>query len=908
MTVDPIRGLPEAAQRSLWSGPEPEAARERVASVLAAAPMLAEIPRVDALVAVCGASRALTSILVNLGERAAAALSDDALPSPDVSPASLHTGIAEYLLRVAGLDLTGRITMPAVGAALSDLADAAARVALQSSASHPPVRLSVIALGKWGGRELNYASDIDLVFVHDGDGVAAADVAAGFIRVMTHRTADGVSFRVDTGLRPEGSSGPLTRSVDSYRAYWERWAETWELQAMMKARVVAGDDALGDEFLAALEPFVFPDRLGAEAVREIRAMKGRAERLVVGDEELKRGVGGIRDVEFAVQLLQLVHGRADPALRSANTLAGLRLLGEGGYVDGTDAAELAESYTWLRHVEHRLQLYDLRQTHSLPLDLAGRTRVAKAAGYRDTANASATESFELDLRSRRARVRTIHEQLFYRPLLEAFAEVPGEIEERTDRQLAAFGFTDSAATRDAVSELTGGLSRRSRLMRQLLPLMLRWLSESPDPDLGLSQLRLLVGSAPDHVVGALRDNPPVAERLCLLLGTSRLAGRLIDRIPPSLPGLADDDALASEPPLPSVEASARLAVREHRAARIEALHRFHAERLLHTTMADLSGFADEVGVGIRLASTADAIAAAALADAVDTAEAEGHVVPPMAVIGMGKWGGHELNYPSDLDALIVYGDGGDQADEAAARVTELVVGMMARSPIDLPAPVLDLDLRPEGRKGAIARSLGAYRAYWDRWAQTWELQALLRARPVAGSAALAAEFADAAAEHAFPHGLDEARIREVRAMKVRVEHERIPIGEDPDFHMKLGRGGLADVEWTVQLLQMIHGAALRELRTPSTLEALHRLREADLISADDGEALEASYRFCARVRNRLYLRAGRVRESLPTDPEEVGRLARSLGYELHPRSALREDYRRVTRRARRIVERLFYER
>ena len=220
--------------------------------------------------------------------------------------------------------------------------------------------------------------------------------------------------------------------------------------------------------------------------------------------------------------------------------------------------------------------------------------------------------------------------------------------------------------------------------------------------------------------------------------------------------------------------------------------------------------------------------------------------------------------------------------------------------------MLDLDLRPEGKKGAIARSLGAYRAYWDRWAGTWELQALLRARHVAGNGELGDEFVLAAADRASPLTLGEDRLREVRAMKARVERERIPVGEDPDFHVKLGRGGMSDVEWTVQLLQMLHGHDVPGIRTPSTLEGLERLAAAGLLDPDDAAVLDAAYRFCARVRNRLFLRAGRVRDSLPADPDEAGRLARSLGYEVNPRSALREEYRRVTRRARRVVERVFY--
>jgi glutamate-ammonia-ligase adenylyltransferase len=340
--------------------------------------------------------------------------------------------------------------------------------------------MAIIALGKWGGRELNYASDIDLVFVHDGDADAATAAAARFIALLAERTDSGVAFRVDADLRPEGAAGPLSRTIESYTAYWRQWAQTWEFQAMLKARHAAGDAALAAAFLEAARPFVHPESLGG-AVREIRAMKARTERLVTGPDVLLRGVGGIRDVEFAIQLLQLVHGRADPELRSANTLEALERLGDGGYVRPEDAASLATAYQWLRDVEHRIQLQDLRQTHRVPPDSAGRDRLAKAMGYRDRPVETALAQFEADLVRYRTEVRDIHERLFYRPLLEAFAAAAPA--EQIDRQLTALGFTDSAAARVAVADLTTGLSGAAA-HAATPPLMMEWLSAAPDPDLG----------------------------------------------------------------------------------------------------------------------------------------------------------------------------------------------------------------------------------------------------------------------------------------------------------------------------------------------------------------------------------------------------------------------------------------
>lgn len=926
LLVDPAAALLTEIAR----GPDPGGARSRLAGLFSADPAMAadllDDPALGAAaVAIVGASRTLSEVAAAnpqaLRDAARGIISDVEAPDPgDGLPEAiiaLRTGVRAALLGIAVGDLVGSLSMPEVGAALSETADAAAKAALTAAFQivGADVTLALIAMGKWGGRELNYASDIDVLFVYEGGdeaGATARRVAETFISLLDGQ-GNG-AFRVDADLRPEGRGGPLARSLASYQAYWDRWAETWEMQALLKARPVAGDPDLGAAFLSAAEPFVFPETLGAEAVREIRAMKARTEQIsgADGDVEIKRGVGGIRDVEFAVQLLQLVHGRSDPALRGANTLQALAVLGEGGYVRPEDAAELADAYHWLRNVEHRLQLFGLRQTHSLPADPSRHERLAKAMGYRDGADGTAAADFDRALIGRRAAVRTIHERLFYRPLLEAFAASPAVrlTEEGAARQLAALGYADTAAARRAFGDLTGGLSRRSGLMQQMLPLMLDWLSQAPDPDLGLSQLRLLVTTTSDNaaLIAALRDNPVIAERLCALLGTSRLLGRLVDRIPASLTRLGDDAGGAFPDPAALASEAVRLVtVRADHDERIAALRRFAQERLLWTAGADLMGAADHKSVGHRLTAVGDALTAAALQMATAEATRAGDAAPPIAVIGMGKWGGRELNYASDLDALLVHAPGDERATAAALEVAERFVAIVDAVAADGPGRGIDLGLRPEGKRGPLIRSLDSYRAYYERWAETWEFQALLRARPIAGDPELAAAFMEMTAPLAHRGDFGERETAEVRAMKARIESERIPAGDDPDFHMKLGKGGMADVEWTAQLLQLRHTFEDPSLRTPSTLAALATLADAGHLDAEDGAVLSAAYAFCATIRNRLYLQAGRARDSLPSDPLEVTRLARSLGYEHDPRASLREEYRRTTRRARRAVDRIFYE-
>ncbi len=420
----------------------------------------------DALVSVLGASRALTQ-LCRTDPCALDALADLDHRAPPPPPGDTDALVAwkrRELLRIAARDLTGRDDLEAVGGALSLMADDV------WAGVWPGTGVAVVAMGKYGGQELNYASDVDVVFVGEGD-------------VRAPLAAARRCFRVDADLRPEGRSGPLVRTLDAFVAYWERWAQTWEFQALLKARPAAGDAAIGARFGQLAADAVWQRPFGADELREVRAMKARAEgevqRKGLAERELKRGPGGIRDIEFAVQLLQLVHGRADPMLRSPNTLTALATLGASGYVDPGDADALAGAYRFLRAVEHRLQLWDEGQVHAVPTDGVALERLARVCGYRATEERSAVAAFMEALQDQQATARSIHQRLFFRPLLEAFGKVTltaGAVPAPAAERLAAFGFADAVRTRDALVELTRGLTRTSRLMQQTLPLLLEWLS------------------------------------------------------------------------------------------------------------------------------------------------------------------------------------------------------------------------------------------------------------------------------------------------------------------------------------------------------------------------------------------------------------------------------------------------
>ena len=826
-----------------------------------------------------------------------------ALADTDDPSTTLRRWKRTELFRVAARDLLGVADLPTVGRELAALAEGCLTGAVDIV--DPQTPLAIVAMGKLGGRELNYASDVDVVFVHEGDASEAERAARALLQVMTAPSPDGIVFRTDANLRPEGRAGSLTRSLEAFDGYYARWAQTWELQALIKARPVAGDLELGRAFFDLVQPYVWPEALDPEAVRQVRAMKARSEAILerqgLTDRELKRGSGGIRDIEFAVQLLQMVHGRHDAALRSPTTLDALDALAAGGYVDHDDAQTLDDAYRFLRTTEHRLQLVDEQQTHILPSDTGARTLLARVMGYRDGREHDALEQFDAEHRILQAHVRSIHERLFFRPLLEAVAGAGPLSPDAMQARMAAFGFVDAQRTRDALTELTQGFTRRSRLMQQVLPVLLAWLSETPDPDLGLLELRRLA-EGPDRsalLARNFRDAPGAAERVCRVLGSSRVLGEALRRHPEFVATLGDKDALSQPLEAPALVAAAVESTRWRAdpEQRRDGLRRFKRRQLLHVGSRDVLGFADVDAVGQELSALADAAFEAALLGL--------RPEIPFAVIGMGRLGGRELSYASDVDVLFVY-DGHTPADfDVGEKIATRFMREIGQTTAEGQAFRIDAGLRPEVRYGPLARSLDGYRTYYERWALTWEFQSLLRARPVAGDPALGQRFRDLVEPYVYRDELDEESAREVRRIKARIERERIPPGEDPQFHLKLGRGSLSDVEFTAQLLQLQYAGLVPSLREPSTVKALQALRTAGILEPDDADALLEAYRFCERARNAAYLLTGRPTDSLPGG-RDGEHLARRLGYSNRPYTSLRDDYRRVTRRARRVVERVFY--
>lgn len=579
----------------------------------------------------------------------------------------LRTLYRDRLMVLAGLDLASTVenepVLPfkTVAAHLSDLADAALTaaltVAIASVGLEPEEapRLAVIAMGKCGARELNYVSDVDVIFVaaNDETDLALATRVAGEMM----RFAADAFFEVDAALRPEGKHGQLVRTLDSHIAYYQRWAKTWEFQALMKARPAAGDAELGQAYVDALMPMVWTACEREDFVSEVQAMRRRVEELVpagVRNREIKLGTGGLRDVEFAVQLLQLVHGRNDESLRVASTVDALAALGAAGYVGRDDAANLTASYEFLRLLEHRLQLQRLKRTHMLPDedDDEALRWLARAAHIRPDGTHDALGVLREELKRQSMRVSRLHAKLFYQPLLESVGQAALGISEgmtpaAAERQLAALGYEGPQSALAHLAALTAGSGRRSRVQRVLLPTLLDWLSDTPDPDGGLLAYRRISEALVEHrwYLSTLRDEGAVAKRLMKVLGTSAYIPELLLRAPEVIQLYADGP---DGPKLCDVEpggvaraliASAGRHPEPERA--IAAARTLRRRELARIASADLLGMLEVTDVCAALTSVWVAVLQAALESVIRANTRDDAVPARIAVIGMGRLGGAE---------------------------------------------------------------------------------------------------------------------------------------------------------------------------------------------------------------------------------------------------------------------------
>ena len=776
------------------------------------------------------------------------------------------------VLRIGVRDLLGYADVPETIQAISEFADVCVRMALQiclEERGWTGRPFAVFALGKLGGRELNYASDIDLIFVHGDQMPAAEAVKLGeAVRDTLAKATDaGFVFRVDLRLRPEGRFGPVSRSLSSCRAYYESWAEPWERQALMKARLAAGDAAVGAAFSEMAEAFVYRRRVEESFVESIRTNKRRLEQKIArsGDADInvKEGIGGIRDIEFTVQLMQLVAGGAKPNLRGGNTLAALDALTAEELLTGSEYAALTESYLFLRNVEHRLQLRDELPVRSIPHDPAELRRFGRRLGYTDGA------AFLADYRRHTSRTHSIFERLFYGadtpaapsiPMTETIAEWTLAVESDLSAQQSlrqalvqrSFANPDAALEtlrRSISGSQYGGISPDARAgFAALAPALLDAAGQTADPNAALHGLDTLADAVPSRAAlyQTLFEDRALLPRLAVLAAGSAYLWQMLLGHLELLDLLADDEAMDTPPVFRPASSVLEIAAQERRAR-------------LQTGARDLWGLADTAQVLSEVTRAAEA----ALSNALTQARSELSFDGPFAVIGLGKLGGGEMGYGSDLDVIYVAEPGRlTEAARLAERTQRLLKDDLGRHGIRYE---MDARLRPEGRTGQLALDLDSYRAYYAHSAATWERQMLVKARFVAGDAELGREFAALAGSVVYGSAWSETQQAEVQAMKRRIETERL---HDPN-DLKLGPGGLGDIEWTVQMLQLRHGPRRARLRSFNTLDALHRLRDDALLTQADWQTLSATYLALAHLRNRLYLKSGLAANVPPALPDTL---------------------------------------
>ena len=905
-----------------------ESAARLVRTIGASSAMVDLVRRRPQLLAIFDAKEAKLPELSDLRKRFSSAVSN-ATGSVEQRWGAIRLTYRTELLRLIAHDATqpeATEAFSAVSKHLSDLAAEAieaglevARWELTEGTEHGSftkdevanTKLAVIAMGKCGARELNYISDVDVIFVADtgSDSLErdraleiATRLATRMMRAMDGTASEPMLWQVDPNLRPEGKAGALVRTVESHVIYYERWAQNWEFQALLKARFIAGDASLAEDYLARIKPLVWSATGREGFVEAAQKMRERVMEHIPADEvnrQIKLGPGGLRDIEFTVQLLQLVHGRTDESVRVADTLSAIDVLNAGGYISRQDATVFASHYKFLRAIEHRIQFAQMRRTHLMPESDSQVRSIARGLNARWTAAQLVERWNEVKLE-----VRSLHQKVFYRPLLSAVAKL-GDTAQLSSEQildrLKAIGFDDPKSALAHIEALTSGLSRRATIQRQLLPVLLEWFAQGSDPDSGLLAFRRLSEDLGEShwYLRMLRDSSGAAERMTQVLSTSRLATGLFERHPEAAAWFEDPKDLKALSLDELTQEMGAIVERhdetEKAANSIRGIRRRETLRLAMGAVLGVLSI-EEIAQGLSDITESYLLA---LKDLIDDGTID------LGIVAMGRFGGAELGFGSDADLMFVYNSlESEDAQKSAERQISLLRKLAADPVLEFE---LDIDLRPEGKNGPVARSLESYSAYYEKWANTWEAQALLRARVIAGSPGLVSAFTELIDRYRYPTEVQQSALTEIRRMKARIETERLPQGADPKRHLKLGRGSLSDVEWLVQLMQLSNGAKHPSIRTPKTLEALAACVDEGLIEQHDATVLEEAWKLASRVRSAVVLWGSRRSDVLTTDRRQLEGMARILEYPRGSAGTLEQDYLAFTRRSRMVFERLFYD-
>ncbi len=876
--------------------------------------------------------------------RTAAVMEDDLAarldPAMEAEEAArvLRAGKYREMLRIGVKDLLGAAPLAETVRELSALAEASIDAAVGSAfailrrrhgvpleeTGHGmtrPARFCVLGLGKLGGEELNYSSDVDLLYLyshHGGRTTGRPSPLGGFsgslenhaffvrlgeliTRLIGERTHDGIVFRVDLRLRPQGDSGELAYSLPSLETYYQSWGRFTDRLALLKARPVGGERRLGEEFLRKMAPFVWPRHLDYSALEEIGELKrmiDRHEGDAPGPEglprDLKLGRGGIREVEFVVQSHQLVHGGRTPSLRERGTLRAIDRLAENGLLSEREAALLADSYAVLRAAEHRVQLVEERQTQELPRDPRELARFAHAMGFRGPEGRGDTGALVSSLARITSDVHALFTRTFGSPSAGAAAgggETPLLMRddlsrEEGERELAALGFADPASAWGSLLLLRDGPPHAQfpdacrRLLRAVAPHLLAELAGSPDPDAVLAHLARFIGrvGARAGYYEMLARNPRAVHLLAVLFGSSPYLSGILVRQPDLLDLMVEGGGPGRRKQAEELTAEAREALRGSPSFEdsLNALRRLRNAEFLRVGLGELLGLRDGVSAGAELSLLADVLIGEALALACRATGAGPGCLEDFAVVAFGKLGGREMSYGSDLDLVFLHR--GEDA-EGATYLAQKAITILSSPTGEGVLYSIDMRLRPSGQQGPLVASREAFLRYHREERAPWEHQALVKARVVAGGEVFRRELEEELSALAYGRPLAAEELSEIVRVRGRMEEELAGEAGGRWWDLKTGRGGLADVEFAVQVLQLLHGPAHPGVRTPSTPDALEALARGGHLSESGYNTLSRAYAFYRRIDGRARLQGDRPDPRVPRDPDKLAPLARALGYQ-----------------------------
>lgn len=821
-------------------------------------------------------SRAHTEMLTELR-----ALAGDC--SADKGFAALRFWKGREMTRVAVRELAAVAPLEETTGELSQIAEICLRrvfnfwdVELRQRYGSPKAEFAILALGKLGGSELNHSSDVDLLFLYSEEGQLTPHISyhqffnrLGNKILETFSTPDpaGLLFRVDLRLRPEGSAGPLARSLESMENYYAGFGETWERIALIKARGIAGSRELAYDFQRLHQPFIYPKSITPDLLEEVGNIKHRIERDVVGPEKLERDVklgrGGIRDIEFIVQTLQLIHGARNPFLQETSMLKALRALRELDLLPRDEVLALDNAYRFLRRVEHRLQIEAEQQTHTVPEETESLSRLARSLRF------SSTSEFTAALRNRMGSVRPI----FQRIVSERRAEPAG---------ITVEFFKDSKRAEKALSELERGstsfhvATRTRQIFHRLRPVLLNWMAKAADPDAALNQFLRFVESygLRSLLFELLVTNPKLLELLVKGFDASRFAGDLLIRRPQLLEDITRDPAFDQPRSLP--EHLSRLESLGISANDLDPVRAYRQRQLVRIILREIVGLAAPAVVSDELSDLAEAclvFTARLVAD------------EQLTIVALGKFGGREIGYGADLDVVFVGEDN---------RAAQNLISVMMLSTAEGNIWALDARLRPEGENGPLVCPLQTYQSYYESRAQLWEMQALSRARGIVGP--LTHEFVELAKVARRRGGEDPELFAKIDSMLERIRRER---GSRSDFlDLKTGCGGIIEAEFLVQALQM-----RENVWQPNWTSALDGLCRRSLFNDAEARRLRQSYQLLRRCESALRRYENKAISSLPADQDEQRKLGVRLGYDRFEN--FRRDYVAARTRIHALYERHF---